>query len=314
MTFNDASPDDPVLNGHAVRSVTFRRIGGYDTSQVNALLDRIAAELDAGRPAGPLIARATFGRQQFRGYAVGPVDWFLEQLRRHEDPAEADRRNADPWRDLAADPYCIRRKPGDQAGRIRAPSKQECRDAWQDFGRPPGTRLQWARGKLRIAEQQQTIVTVRTRWTKTTAVTASGRTFNRKLARLSGLEITLSIDRDQPGTPARLGSQVPQRSDRDIYGAQFLDETGEPALYSGGGSVTRFITFPGQRQLWFPIRGTAPANAIMTAVDQDGNKVARYRLVKKKTEITVHPGQQLTDELALALAESAPWLRQKFAG
>jgi hypothetical protein len=57
----------------------------------------------------------------------------------------------------------------------------------------------------------------------------------------------------------------------------------------------------------------------MTAVDQAGNKIARYRLVRYETdvrrsvEITVHPGQQLTDELALVVTLSALWLHSYFA-
>jgi len=53
----------------------------------------------------------------------------------------------------------------------------------------------------------------------------------------------------------------------------------------------------------------------MTAVDQAGTKVARYRIIGKPftitqdtMEITVHPGQLLTDELAIAIAISTPWL------
>jgi hypothetical protein len=53
----------------------------------------------------------------------------------------------------------------------------------------------------------------------------------------------------------------------------------------------------------------------MTAVDQAGNKVARYRVIvsghfdlmansdqERTFEITVNPGWKLTDELAVALA------------
>jgi DivIVA domain-containing protein len=61
MTMDDADPGDLVLNPDEVRNVRFGK-GIYDASQVSALLDRIAAELDAGRPAGPLIANATFRR------------------------------------------------------------------------------------------------------------------------------------------------------------------------------------------------------------------------------------------------------------
>jgi hypothetical protein len=47
----------------------------------------------------------------------------------------------------------------------------------------------------------------------------------------------------------------------------------------------------------------------MTAVDQAGNRVAWYRTgPKRAVEITVDPGQELTDELVLAITLSAPWL------
>ena len=56
----------------------------------------------------------------------------------------------------------------------------------------------------------------------------------------------------------------------------------------------------------------------MTAVDQVGSKAVRYRLIRRRSwtgeavEITVHPAWTLTDELALALAISAPWLSEYF--
>ena len=65
----------------------------------------------------------------------------------------------------------------------------------------------------------------------------------------------------------------------------------------------------------------------MTAVDQAGNRVARYRFidksgrktvlvvgcgVMKSVETIVHPDRKLTVELALTLAISAHWLRSYF--
>jgi hypothetical protein len=53
----------------------------------------------------------------------------------------------------------------------------------------------------------------------------------------------------------------------------------------------------------------------MTAVDQDGNNVAHYRAPSPRqptVEITVHPDWELTDELVLAIAISAPWLHSYF--
>jgi hypothetical protein len=79
------------------------------------------------------------------------------------------------------------------------------------------------------------------------------------------------------------------------------------------------ISFPDQRWLRFLVRGTGKANAIMTAVDQAGNKVVRYRIISRGfipgrnvVEITVHPGRELTDELVLAIAISAPWFGEYF--
>ena len=101
----------------------------------------------------------------------------------------------------------------------------------------------------------------------------------------------------------------------------FTDETGTPILYSHGSNFYRRafarITFPDQRWLRFLVRGTSRKNAVMTAVDQAGNKVARYRGTRsyptETVAITVHPDRQLTDELVLAVAISAPWLVSYFA-
>jgi hypothetical protein len=137
---------------------------------------------------------------------------------------------------------------------------------------------------------------------------------------MAGIADTISReDPDDPAAEALLeaGKKVPLLS-------QLRDETGIPVLYTAAG---RYIKFPGRRWLRFPVRGTRRANAIMTAVDQAGNKVARYRLIRdgrnvwrniyaasgwRTTEITVHPDQRLTDELALAIAISAPWLDERF--
>jgi hypothetical protein len=58
----------------------------------------------------------------------------------------------------------------------------------------------------------------------------------------------------------------------------------------------------------------------MTAVDQAGNRVARYRTTGRdrqhgwgSVEIIVHPHWKLTDELVLAIAISAPELGSYFS-
>jgi hypothetical protein len=102
---------------------------------------------------------------------------------------------------------------------------------------------------------------------------------------------------------------------------QFVDETGTPVLYTTGRHYNRragaCVTFPDRRWLEFPVWGTFKVHAIMTAVDQDGNKVAQYRVpslnpFRQTVEITVHSDRTLTDELVLAIAISAPWLHSYF--
>jgi DivIVA domain-containing protein len=322
---NDADPCDPVLNGDEVRNITFGK-GLYDASQVDDLLDRIAAELDAGRPAGPLIASATFKQRPFaRGYDIGAVDWFLDQLRTAEHSGLA-RMNADPWRDLAADPYYIHREPGDPAGRIRTPSSQEYAEAWRNFGQQPGTLLSWVltgagRRELRTPEQQTIASSRGGLWTSSPTLTAGGRTFTwKRVTRSSWPGIADTISHDWPGGPQHIVDRGAGKKDSLL--GQLCDETGMPVLYTAGRHFNRdasgYIKFPGQRWLRFPVRGTRRADVIMTAVDQAGNKVARYRLirygrsVRRTTEITVHPDRRLTDELALVIAASAPWLSLYF--
>ena len=344
------------MNGDEVRDVTFLRAnGGYDASQVDDLLRRLAVELDAGRPAGPLIANARFGRSGFRvrsrAYDMQAVSWFLDQLRRREDPSQPAGANADPWRDLPVENRFTRRGPGDLADHVAAPSRRarrkqmsqdlkditrECADAWRDFGQQPGLNLRQVsagilRCELRTAEQQ-TIASLR--YGRRTTVSTGGMTFTRKrVPRSSRPEIAETVRRSRreafPHFLAQSTRQAKIVDDNVPQLREIVDETGTPILYTSGRHLScqagACITFPDQRWLRFPVRGTGfgsegKKTAIMTAVDQAGNKIARYRIIGKvrtivpepiwrpTVEITVHPGQPLTDELVLAIAVSATWL------
>jgi DivIVA domain-containing protein len=346
------------VNGDEVRDARFLTGGGYDAGQVDDLLCRVAVELDAGRPAGPLIAGTTFppgGVRWSRGYDIGAVDWFLDQLLRREDASQA-RTSADPWRDLAVVSHFTRGGPGDLAERTATPSRQalrkygtqdrkylaaECAEAWRDLGRQPGPHLRWvrtgtARGELRTADQQ----TIAARRGGDTAahstISTGGRTVTWKRATGSPLphvaEIAARNAQDLKGHFLRAAS-LP----RWIPGArrlasslaqglpqvrELVDETGMPILYTSGlhlhEQAGACITFDEQRWLRFPVRGTQRTNAIMTAVDHAGTKIARYRLIGgkrrwKTAEITLRASQLLTDELVLAIALSAPWLSSYFS-
>jgi len=361
------------VTGQEVRNARFRpSVGGYDASQVDDLLRRIAVELDAGRPAWPLIADATLqpagmGLRSPRGYDIDAVDWFLDQLRFRENHGDRAGAGADPWHDLAVVNHFTRRGAGDLADRAVPPSRQarrkyenqnleylarECADAWRDFGHQPGTHLQWVRAgavhrELRTAEQQ-TLASLR--YGQPTTISTGGRTFTwKRVTGSSWPDIAEIVRRSrQEAIGKHFGAEsTPQEEAvrKDGLAArtvlqlrQLLDETGTPILYTSGQhlsqSAATCITFPGQRWLRFPVRSAdfgsrGWKNGIMTAVDQDGNKVARYRIPRTgyaarylitstisgapgQVEITVHPDQKLTDELVLVIAVSAPWVGQYF--
>jgi hypothetical protein len=111
---------------------------------------------------------------------------------------------------------------------------------------------------------------------------------------------------------------------------ELVDETGTPILYTSGTNfnwrATASIMFRDQERLRFLVRGSRLDDAIMTAVDQAGNAIARYRSriivtsqdpiwygsSKRVVDITVHPDWELTNQRALAIAVSAPWLGSYF--
>lgn len=327
------------MNGDQVRDTLICRQGpshmlevaGYHPRQVNDLRRRVAAELDAGGSARPLIENATFRRRRHGlRYDIEAVDWFLDQfllLPGHDDPG---RIAEDPWGDLPVARVAQRTSE-------KYAFELQCDSARRDFGQLPGTRLWFgkaARGltELRTAEEQ-TLASVRGSRSKT--FSAGGRSFT--LQPISAAvspppavtELLARADRDYFGHYAknkRIRTTLTDRWPGSQSVRGLVDETGTPIFYTKGRNYNwrayASIMFPDQRRLRFLVRASAPANAIMTAVDQAGNRVARYGFDNKpgrkwssdSVEIIVHPGQKLTDELALVLAISAGWLEDYFEG
>jgi DivIVA domain-containing protein len=360
---------EAAVNGNEVRRLIFPQgSGGYDTAAVGELLDRVAAELDAGRPAGPVIEGVIFPAAtgdghgallgKSGGYDFVAVDGVVAQLRRQDDPAV----RADPWRDLpawhygmaipeagAADPVrAWRQAAPPRAARRRAAKdyEQACADAWRDFSLAPGTQLSLERTgmfrselrgdgytlvsvqfKLRLAMENQTSTYCRDGRTYTPSPVKKAQ-WPAVAAQIAAREpisaVHLPPTAPAPRTGAKAArSQAPAaREGGRMY--SLSDWTGLPVLYTGGshldGRAHGYVEFPGQRSFRFPVRGTARSNAIMTAVDQAGRPVARYRVAAESLssgwrviEITVHPDHGLTDELSLMLAVTAPWVWDYFA-
>jgi hypothetical protein len=341
-----------LVNGDQVRSTWFlRQAFGYDGAEVDDLLGRVAAELDAGRSARPLIEDATLRRPMTAwsrgGHCdVDAVDWFLDQLLLHPGRWERAEVAGDHWRglDSVTQYTCTRNGVSDSAQHAAEKSwraqrrsfAKECQDAWRDFGQQPGTHLWWGDLELRTAAQQ-TLASLRglARPDRPITASASGRSFTLRRTDAAtsvfpgSAELAADSARDYDGHYAKTRrSQL-----RELVGEkvrELVDEAGIPILcISGlnlGWRAFARITFPDQRWLRFLVRGTRKANAIMTAVDQSGNMVVRYRLTDKglklrlksyfgaagPIEIAVRPDWELTEERMLAIAISAPWLDSYF--
>ncbi len=342
----------PPVNGDQGRGTSFfsRRSGGpgYDAVDVDDLLRRVAAELDSSRPAGPVIERATFRGASGRRYDVDAVDWFLEQLARGPNDCELAGLCPDPWGELTVAQFTRSSvsDPAKEPGKWRKDFARECENAWRDFDQQPGIYLRWERvgGRFRAARfefelrmaDQQTIASVRG-WPiyGRMTVNAAGRSFTVNTPKIRArstadswppgiAEIAARSWRDHAGHFAAdtMKASAQRREARGIR--ELIDEAGMPILSTSGHSYYRRayarVTFPDKRWLRFLVRGTGRRNAIMTAVDQARNKVARYRITRsdsingflEEVEIAVHPDRKLTDELILTIAISPPWLDHYF--
>ena len=211
------------------------------------------------------------------------------------------------------------------------------KEMWRGFAQQPGTHLLWvwtvnrlvACGELRTAEQQAIADhrgTFRSDFGGRMTVSVGGRSFTVRNKKLLDPSYPPSWP---PGVAEVLGH--PEGSSPKVTRAvrarikslrELVDELGTPVLYTTGMHFNHrakaCITFPDGRRLEFPIQGRFMVHAIMTAVDQDGNKVAQYRVpslnpFRQTVEIIVHPDWTLTDELVLAIAISAPWLSSYFS-
>jgi DivIVA domain-containing protein len=334
------------VNGDQVRGTSFivpkSNRSGYDAAEVDDLLGRVAAELDAGHPAGPVIETAAFPAPGEWSYDIDAVDWFFGQLARGPSDFEPAGLDSDPWGELDVAQLTRSGVGGaaEEPGDLPRDFGAECEKAWYDFDQQPGFYLRWVRVKggplsarwafeLRTADQQA-IASLRG-WPVYGPMTVStgGNTFTCSRSPASPAspviaELAACSWRDRAGrfTARPMKDSARRREARTIR--ELIDDTGTSVLYISGDTVNyracARITFPDQRWLRFLVRGTGRGNAIMTAVDQAGNKVARYRLTRTtrfnqimvEAQIAVHPNRRLTDELALAIAISPPWLYHYF--
>jgi hypothetical protein len=300
------------------------------------LIENATFQVTAWLPAIPPVLGAVVSR-----YDIDAVDWFLGQFKVQERRAASADTAADPWRDLPVTQIwrSANSPPGkpslkqllglDQILEWDPDFSRNCERAWRDFDRQPGVILRqgervrfWARRYVLHTGDRKTI-----------ASHDAGRNFYHVGERRFTYRIR-SRESWPPGV-----TEIAVRSARDFAGHfseqamtgtvqapvvyELVDEAGEPVLFISGENygcrACACITFADKRWFRFLIRGTQQ-NAIMTAVDEAGNKIARYRHVPDNLRysswdylaITVHPGQELTDELLLAIMISTQWLDSYF--
>jgi hypothetical protein len=331
------------VTGDEVRDIWLPLGGrGYIRTDVDELLGRIAAELDAGHPVAPLISLASFRKSLWlKGYDVDAVDWILAELVRTEIPQDVQPADsADAWRDLPVvnllsrrsdvgvaefqDADALAHSPLKRPARLRRLLAGHCAGAWRGFDQVPGPRLVFTSvrhgGDLHTADQRL-LASVEERRDK--KISIGGRTITFRPARKEPALLPVTKEIAERGRHDYYGHfcanprRLPRRPGRLVDAVWVAgDETGAPVLFTSGFhgqhcAYTR-ISFPGERWLRFLVRGTDPSDAIMTAVDEAGKKVALYRRVGDDTEIIRHPDRRLTEELTVAIAASVPWLAAYF--
>lgn len=300
---------------------TTRLREGYDQDEVDAFLEEIRETFLGIRK--PFLTSDDVRNKQFSatllrpGYDRDEVDAYLNEVElrltaqplgqpRGDEPAPEGSRL--PAQDEPAGGRTgLRPRPSRHA--VQQRYAQERWKEWDEFDQQPGTYLllEWvtiARRELRSADQQ-TIGSVTYRWYDPIVGNAN-------ISEIGGY-FSLNLDR------------FVLKSTGYAQSRQLVDMMGTPVFYTSGMNFEHLakasVSFPDGRSLRFPVQGTSRANAIMTAVDEVGNSVARYRIVpfstgslgRKNIQIAVHPGRELTNELILAIVISAPQLRSYFS-
>ena len=89
------------MNGADVRTKEFRQtLRGYHIDDVDTFLEKVAVEVEAGRPVRALCASARF-RQALRGYKIDDVDTFLRRVAA-EDPINLSKWSLPPSEPLSS--------------------------------------------------------------------------------------------------------------------------------------------------------------------------------------------------------------------
>jgi len=307
------------MTGDDVRSLVFLpKRWGYDAHEIEKLVERIAIDLDAelpltlGRdleewpPKG--IARGTGlspAEVPPKGYDVDAVDWFVEAVRTRNPDLED---SADAWSGPVAAyakwPLEDERIPFTNA-QLRNFLAKDCYNGWLRFPSLPGNRLLWTHKGVGGRELRSL----------DGRVLARVRRRHERLRFRSEPHIAKSIELVEGGRFTV--REVPD----EARTSDLLDWDGSALLRLTGVHFDRraraVIQLADHREIRFPVRGTRRTNALMTAIDEMGNCIARFRAgpgitTERPIEVVIRPGRELTNELILVIAWAAPLLLTYF--
>jgi hypothetical protein len=171
--------------------------------------------------------------------------------------------------------YYFSHEPRDAS--FREQYREECKASWAEFYEVPGTRLTFTRSDI-SADDGAVLMTRRQRtWTELSC----GRAFR-----------------------FRLGAGIVDVGTGD----QVLIVSGGHRGFAADTTVKR-----GQGPwLWFPVRGTSIADAVMTAIDLTGTEILRFRQATGKTQVVVSPEHAVTSDILCVIAIVGPQLASFF--
>lgn len=228
-----------------------------------------------------------------RGYARNTIRPELARVAALHETGFVPARSAPPrsagTQDSGRD--CNRAADLGRPRRFRATGRQladECEAGWRLVRDLPGVRRRKAGGKV-ADSLGQVLLTHRRR----TMTLATGQ--------------VLRVDKSVTSVDAML------------MGRRVTDVgTGEPVLWIGGRHSDRVpsgrVLLPGRRLLVFPVVGTRPGNAVMTAVTESGSTVLWFRRISwRNYEVVVGPDCDLATELLCVIDLAAGWLASYFA-
>ena len=294
------------MHGADVRRVTFLKAArwgypaGYPVEAVDDALNAAADALDFGRP----VQMGRISRSPRSGYYDSDaVDCFFRELEQSAPLlAQGLKPTTGGWYEGFVTNAMWRLEPqederlggatvAESPEQIRKRLEQECKEAWERFPEHLGTHMKLHRVGSRGWEL--------TRHEDGVALASSKKGWWAIPEHVTQVELNGDIYRRSRTFP--LGRPY-----------RWVNvETKVPILRGAGSNFNRrarlAMDLPDGRRLRLPVRGTFPGNAVMTAVDDRGDRVARFRSARGSgIEVVVAPHVPITTELLLVVAATSP--------